>query len=428
MLRRVIIKIVLLFAVLLAVVAIGDWLNWPLWPVDFLNPNIPVEIQFRLVDFPEKDSAEIFRLGNGVAVQCRWADRRKEMNFRSDDQGVALAVLPIGPVQIHAVATAVFKGKFYGFAVQSRDGTQYQTIDFSRDSSEITIDLHPIKQQSEEFIQKNLLAYLGKGDFDSAYVLAHNITPDILRDIERLVLLRNRLDTLPVTSYNSSLKILDQIDGLLNYYLPDTAHYILLPGETIDIQSRKKAILQSRNAVIQSYINLMDAFSARGRLELVAEQWENLTRDSELVTDDPDVNSNYPEEIYEYKDKMPDIQSELLENIHSAFNECVRIYDLGDMDMARKHFTRLRTYLIELGLNLKFPELSDSIESYLDDIAVVTISGEAMQKNKLQAVLLMLDIVVHPNALIQQRIEEAKRLMALQGIQPETNEQEGQTY
>ncbi|MBN1551702.1 hypothetical protein JW979_09540 [bacterium] len=425
--KRFLVRTLIFFCCTTIVVLAGDWLNLPLWPFDYLKPRVPVEIRSYLDGFDEETTQQMLHHGGGAVITV-YSDNGKEVfTERTGGDGVLRKVLPAGRFTIHSVLTVVFNGEFYYFSAGSKHGSNLGgerelSAEVCRGRQQIPIVLKHIAETSETILNRLLKGYLQEGDLNGAAVLSRNINPEVTARIDRMIDLRNHLDVLPYTAYNSSIILLMTLDELIASECDCHHRKINTPGEIVVIDSRLNALRRSRDKVVQTYLELISEFFEDDKKEAALEQWMQLKNNDELFPDESDIQEDYWAAIDFYKDIMPDIENDIIEDIREDYAKSVDLYKQGDLSTSRIHFTSLLLRIRNLQLQDVFTDEITEIQWYLDDIALLFTASEAIRNNNFTNALLMLDTVVHSSDLVKRRIDEVERLMFLKGIEPENFE------
>lgn len=93
-------------------------------------------------------------------------------------------------------------------------------------------------------------------------------------------------------------------------------------------------------------------------------------------------------------------------------------YESGELVEARNKFSRLLSFVQNVGSDLDLKNLKDikiSIGEYIDDVELITAANYAMRTDRLETALQLYDLVSRPNDLVHERILEAQRYMQLKG-------------
>ncbi len=408
----------------------GDYLNFPLWPVDWLKTRIPIEINVSLVNCSPEEEIQLFRATDSVQLEILSTSGTLVQVLASDKSGVSRTVLPEGEFVVRGSLVTVLNGEFFQYTSpvqQSKVNSQGDMIrgtvlSFSRGSQNGQINLMREREISQESLQQLLQLYLKEGDLQSALVVAGDLGPGVFEDIENLILLNDELSTLQVSAYNSVMDRLNRMISLIENHCADCIAPRIRSGSShLYLESRLKAVHESRDNVIQSYVDLMDEFISSDRMEAALEEWNQLMSNPELIDPVWDGDGNLPEDLIRLEDVIMEYQELLPDEIHGTFETCVSVYESGEIQKARLLFTRFLRQLRNLSLHEEYANLESDAHAYLDDIALISKANDAIRKDKLEYALELLDIVLNTNTLVDQRIEEATFLLRMR-TRPEEKE------
>jgi len=423
-------KFVICVLIVFMLIGAGDFLNLPLWPVDLLKLRVPVELTFRLMGCDLETSQKLIHQSRGIkAIVLSPAGKQIQL-LHSDKDGIIRTVLQIGLYEVEASMVTIYEGEFYGFSTDqtTQDNSQPKFITIGKNNQNILTELYQIRTKSHNFLQQNLRAYLKTGELNAANIVARIIDQNTVNDIETIVEIRNKLDALPTSAYNSRIHHLSEMIYIIRKYCPETELKIKLPGETIFIDSRIAALRRSRNEVIRSHFKLINEFMESGRLKSVVEEWRLFVNNPELYLENASEQADISKQWLVLQKQIQDIESQLCFEIEHRFRESVESYNLGDLESARIGFTQLLADLKNLGLQLRFQNTEDDIHSYLDDIALIFSARQAIHDNQLSKALILLDTVLQPNELVYRRIEEAKQFMQMQSMKSEVIERKEEDF
>ncbi|MBN1355306.1 hypothetical protein JXA40_03440 [bacterium] len=408
---------IILLSLLMVLILAGDQLNLPLWPVDVLNPRVPVEFRFHLDGCEPELAGQILRHSHGVEMILQTASGRTLQSLLSDREGIIRTVLETGNYRVSAALAAVCNGEFQAFSSnlspRGRIGSfPENSVSVNRQNHARVITLYPVRENSPEFIHRVLVAYLEDGDLNSAQVVARDLDTETAADVERLVELRNRFDIVPLHSYNAVIAMLEEMSRILEDYCPASEMKFRMPDETVHLQSRIAAVRHSRNEVIREHLHLMDESAAAGKSEAVLQEWLRMSH-SEILPADPLEHHLISPGIEYYRKIIPELQIQLMFDIRFRFREASEEYRRGDLETARTRFTALLTLLRNMNISADYSDMETDIRAYLDDISLIFESGQAIKENKLEEALIMLDTIVHSNDLVHRRIEEIRRFLTM---------------
>ncbi len=403
------------------IVGVGDYLNLPLWPMNWLKPHIPVEIHCRFHDVDSHALQGLLKHSDGVHVTIASTAKTVIQELTSDREGIARVVVPVGKFKVKAVYSAVSESEwFYLTSRLDTDPTEpWVTMVFDREQQTGDIGLSRVSEIPQEEINHRLELYLKEGDFRAAGVAAEKLSPDFSKDMQTLREYQEQLEQLPIPAYNSAVRLLQEMSGLLMKYLPDpSTHAVQFHGRIIQIPTHQVAILKSRNSVIQSVLDIMTEHHAAGRLDAVLEEWYQLTKNPELYPEVPLPGADLPAGMSQFEAVVASVTGQLPAELEENYNQCVQLYQNGDLRAARQKFTRLLTHLRNMNLLKEYPEMESDIRSYLDDIAIITSANNEIRMDHLESALALLDLVLTPNELVHRKIEETQQFLQMRTHQP----------
>jgi hypothetical protein len=277
------------------------------------------------------------------------------------------------------------------------------------------LPLYQDTEYSDRSVRESLAAFLCQGDFTSANALVEHLQSSEVSDVERLDELILQISAQPETAYNSSIKLLAQMDGILQKYCPDqTEHYARTGSSIISIRSRIAALKHARNNVISSYAALMKQSAAENRFDDILETWHQYSADPELRPEGPDDRSDLPKELLDLEASIPEIQEKIVSDVSQRFAGCVERFNAGNLLEARNEFTRILRVIRNLSLQADFPTMEGEIKSYLGDITLILSGNEAVRRNELAKASEYFRAVVHQNDFVARRLEEAKNFARMQ--------------
>jgi hypothetical protein len=416
-------RCVCLLGIVVSVALGGDAFNLPLWPLDYIKPRIPVEFTFNMSGYDAELAQRMIHQSHGIEMEIVSPKGQHLQSLRSDSEGIIRTVVEVGEYRISALLATVYEGSFHAFSSHPgsgySDGSGIPVRVIGRQNNNCILDLYPVKESTPIFLRRILTAYLTEGELNAAYVVARDLDPPVIFDLERLVELRNEMDILPHSSYNSLIAFLEETKMILADYVPPEKMKFKLPGEVVNIHSRLAALRYSRDQIVRYHVRLMDEFSNGGKLEAVLQEWFNLTRNLEIYPENPRERRNISERLAFYEQSMPEIESQLIFEIQHQYREGEETYFKGDIETARKQFTRLLSMIHNLNAYSTFSDMDEEIRAYMDDISLIFAAGQAIRDNRLDTALAMLDTVIHPNQLVHRRIKEVRRFMSMSGT-PQT--------
>ncbi|MGB3975650.1 MAG: hypothetical protein WBM02_05175 [bacterium] len=412
------VSIIILLALMLLVV--GDLFNFPLWPIDILATHFPVDVQ---IDFAGIDSVMKEKLlirPQYINLELCKPDGTKIRKLNVDTNGVARFVIREGSYIFRASVPVVENGDWYFMTFSSgmdSDGNTIKKIHGRQES--VNIVLQKTKQIPDNDLDAVFKMYLMEADFQSAGVFARDIAEDIAKDMECLLNIQNQIGELPVTAYNSILKALTQAVSILaKYDVPPDQQILSVNGEIIYLTSRIDAVTQARNSIVAKYLEILQPLYTDSQLIDLFQEWSHLTGNNEIYDS---TIKNLPEFSDDLK-KMEEIVSAyahmLPDEIRLNYKEAVSKYESGELVEARNKFSRLLSFVQNVGSDLDFEEFEDikiSIGEYIDDVELITAANYAMRTDRLETALQLYDLVSRPNDLVHERILEAQRYMQLKG-------------
>jgi len=406
---RFLIKLSVLFLFAAVLFFAGDFLNLPLWPVDWLTARIPIEIVCRLQDYPEDQARALIQSSDRITVKILDESGEEIQVMESDLSGVIRAVLPEGRFGADARLITIFEGKRYIFSTSP--GIK---LTFRRGFQKTELPLIQRTSVSMDSLQNLLKIYLKEGDWDDASVVARDLSPETQEDIRQLIQFRTEYSLLSISAYNSAIYILRSMSAILKRYDSGSPDFIFRIGDMeIYVESRLSALIKSRNGVVSSYIQLMREFIDGGRLESALEEWNQLTFNPELYPEVEADRADLPDGLIEIEEIIFEVNEKLPKELQSMYEAYVAMYKSGEILDARQKFTQLLTHLRNLSLHEEYFELASSVRTYLDDISLIAAANEAIRHDKLEYALELFDIVLNPSDLVNRRIEEIRYLMKM---------------
>ena len=402
--------------------AAGDWMNLPLWPIDYLNPMIPVEFVFELQNFEVEQQQDIFNSSSGIEMSImNYKTNTLIQELNSDTSGVIRTVLPLGTFGIKAYLSSVYDSAFYQFTQPSSpqigNSQGYYIFTIERGKNQFRVPLQRLAVVPDALLRDNLQLNLEMGRLDAALIVAKSLEPNIIADVRRLLQCRADLEQLSASAYNSRLLILREILSIYKKYGAVRDPKLIVQRDLIHIPFRIEALIKSRDKVITSVLQIIDEYMNDDRWEAALEQWKPLVKNADLFSVDSDLQSTNQSDLAYYAEIMPDVEDYVITILRDQFVQGVNLYNGGDVENARTEFTHLLTYLRNSTLDEDYPDLADDVSEYLDDISLITASGEAARDNRLDDAIMMLDTILHQNEFITRRLEEAENFLQIRGLE-----------
>ncbi|MCD4655398.1 hypothetical protein K8T06_15865 [bacterium] len=408
--RTGIIIIVLMITGLLA----GDFMNMPLWPIDWLKTSMPVEIQFVLDNINEEISENVFRNSRFYDIYLRKPNGKQIRKLSMDKRGFSRFVIQKGRYNINALVTSIDQGKWYLFVSADDSDTEKEVIQIDQSGQEIQIHLRRKNEISNTSKQKILTVYLQEGDYPSALILAQKISINVKNDIDDLIRHSEQLQELTLDSYCSIIENLQEISGILQRYQVEPDDQIVyINKDIVYVDSRCKAVRQARNDIVKSYIEIMDEFHGSGRLMAVLQEWNQLKSNPELFRKTTSLPDELTSELARFEIIVAEVNYLLPAEIRTNYDQGVELYEAGNLIKARKKLTRLFTYMRNLNLAGEYEEIETNVVEYLEDIEIIAAANQAIRTDKLEKALLLFDLIARPNDLVMERMEETRGFLKM---------------
>lgn len=416
-LRNVAIFVLLIVLLLI----IGDFCNFPLWPIDMLATNFPVDVQ---IDFAGIDSAlkdKLLMRPQYINLELCKPDGTKIRKLNVDSRGMARFVIRQGRYVFRASVPVVENGDWYFMALSPGLGGECGPIEKIQDKqASIQIVMEKTKDVPDYDLDTVLTMYLMEADFQSAGVFARDMAENIAKDMDSLVNIQNLIEKLPVTAYNSLLKAMVQATSILDKYdVPADQQILLVNGETIFLTSRINAITQARNSIVSNYLEQLQSLYSDNKLIDLFQEWNNLAGNNEIYDSTIEILPEFAEDLKKMNNIVLTYSAILPDEIQLNYDEAVTKYESGELAEARKSFSHLLFFVQNISGDLDFEEFEDikiSIVEYIEDVELIMAANYAMRMDRLEAALLLYDLVSRPNDLVYERMMEARRYMELKGI------------
>jgi len=171
----------------------------------------------------------------------------------------------------------------------------------------------------------------------------------------------------------------------------------------------------ARNMVIESYVEMMSEFQKSGRLMSVLQEWNQMKGNPELSDLPDDLPQPLQDSIAEYAKVVEEVRVLLPDEVDTNYNQGVRLYQDGNLIGAREKLTRLLSFIRNLNLEDEYKEIESTAIEYLQDIEIITTANHAIRSDRPEHALEMLEMIVHPNALVQEQINETRRFIQIRG-------------
>jgi len=411
-----IIRTILILAVILILSLLaGDFINLPLWPIDFLKTNIPVEVRFELDDISNETAKRIFSNSRFCEIYLCKPKGDPIRSLSMDNEGFSRFVIREGHYSIEVLLASIDQSESYLYTNDSNNSFAIQ-----KNMSEKTIPVQLVRKISisDESKQKILKVYLQEGDFAAARVLAENVSEQTRNDVDVLIKLSKETVSLPVDAYCSIIKRLRQISEiLLRYNVLKEDQIILGENNVIHVNSHLEAILNARKIVIESYLVIMDEFNQSGRLMSVLQEWNQLTNNSELIVDRTDLPDSIVADLERFETIAMNVSKTLPDEIETNYNQGINLYDSGKLTEARKKLTRLLTFMNNLNLDDEYEETRLEVIEYLSNIELIAAANHAVRNNNLEHALQLFDLITKPNNLVRERQKETLNFLHIKNKQ-----------
>jgi hypothetical protein len=421
---KVLRRLIVLCFVIVTGLFLGDYLNLPLWPTNFLAASYPVQIKIDLEDVSSDVSELVFARSQYINLVISRPDGQFVRNPPVDSRGFARVVLPRGRYCFYVSIPVVEKNEWY-FLTYPPSGFTNNAIEKVHSSeSSFSVVLRKTVEVSEELLAKVLQMYLLDADFDSAMVFSTEMNERISDDIRTLLEIQAALTELPVDAYNSILTSLSRARAVLTRYgIPKRQQIIKLNDQVVFINPRYEAVRQSRDRVIQDYFDLMQMLYESGRLVDVFRQWNRLSNNTELINQSMDqalennqLRAFYETIVSEYSELIP---QEVSRNLEQA----IEIYETGNLMKARSAFAELLSLVQDLKHMFEQNEDTEQlIIEYVEDIELISEANHAIRMDELERALSLYESVIRPNNLVRERIDETERFMRVRGSKVLSNE------
>lgn len=408
-------RIIILLILVLGAIS-GDLFNLPLWPVDYLRPRIPVEIKCHLAGLETTIATELIRNGGGIEVVLAPARGGSTTTLLSDPLGIIRTVVPIGRFKATAQLAAVYQGYHYVFSTKQRgdrnqDVPGAESIAFSNSIQVQEITLSENVHVSSETITANFKRYLMAGDWASAQILAEKLGDSERQDIDTLQSLYAEIEQLPIAAYNSRIEKLGRIIEIAGRYLPDPDKLMVRNDSgAVWVNSHRTAIRASRNAVISADLRMMQSFLEQNNAKATLEIWMQYEKNPELNPGNSEDYALLPTGLHAMQLQIPEIRLMVEKDLTAVYDDAVARFEGGDFDTSRKLFAEVLTWLRNIDLIEEFKDMSLDTRSYLDDIALMSLSNEMIRSGRYQEALDSLDLVLNVTDLVSNQIAEIREL------------------
>lgn len=408
-------RIIILLILVLGAIS-GDLFNLPLWPVDYLRPRIPVEIKCHLAGLETTIATELIRNGGGIEVVLAPARGGSATTLLSDPLGIIRTVVPIGRFKATAQLAAVYQGYHYVFSTKQRgdrnqDVPGAESIAFSNSIQVQEITLSENVHVSSETITANFKRYLMAGDWASAQILAEKLGDSERQDIDTLQSLYAEIEQLPIAAYNSRIEKLGRIIEIAGRYLPDPDKLMVRNDSgAVWVNSHRTAIRASRNAVISADLRMMQSFLEQNNAKATLEIWMQYEKNPELNPGNSEDYALLPTGLHAMQLQIPEIRLMVEKDLTAVYDDAVARFEGGDFDTSRKLFAEVLTWLRNIDLIEEFKDMSLDTRSYLDDIALMSLSNEMIRSGRYQEALDSLDLVLNVTDLVSNQIAEIREL------------------
>ena len=413
---KVLKKLVLFCFMILGILVLGDYLNLPLWPIDYLASNYPVQIKINLENVSSDLAREILSRSQHIHLSISHPDGQIVRTPSVDRRGDARIVLPRGRYVFNVSIPVVEKDDWYFLAYPPPESTDDFVKRIPYDDMSFSMSPVRVRDIPEDLLFRVLQMYFLEADFQSAMIFSSDMTETIRNDIEELLHIQDELAKHPVDAYNSILAHLNSAQQILSEYkVPTTQQTLIVDNQTVFIESRLEAVRKSRDRVIRDYLDLVQAFYESGRFVELFRQWNRLIQNTELLDQDMKLTDDILEKIDFYENVVSDYAALIPDEISRSFSRAVEVYETGNLMKARSAFVDLLSLIQDIK---QLPEEEDTknlIIEYIEDIELISEANYAIRMDQLERALFLYDSVSHPNDLVRERIAETERFMRLRG-------------
>ncbi|MBN1296136.1 hypothetical protein JXA80_05100 [bacterium] len=396
----------------------GDYFNLPLWPVDRLKTSFPVEIRVVLESLDQQQAEAVWDNSRYRQLIIRRPNGSQEREVYVDQHGTARTVLQEGVYAFQAIIAYVDDGHWVSYTYPKSSDINPESVRFDAADSMFELRIHRSDDLAVQSKQDILLVYLKEANLAAARALAAELSESTARDIDELIALRETLEQLGVSDYRSMIRALRHAADILSKYGVSPDDQVLrVHGNILHVASRLQAVEQARNMVIQSCLDIMDQFHRSGLLIQVLEEWNQMTGKAELYDATALERTHLATELKRFEQIASEIAGLVPDEIQSSYARCVDLYETGDIGESRQRFTRLLTFIRNLGLTETYAEEASSIRAYIEDIEIIAAANHAMRSDDLNRAMMLFDMVIHPNQLVRDRIEELNEFIRMRGVQ-----------
>lgn len=408
--RRLLTLLLALFILFLA----GDYLNLPLWPVDWLIPTFPLEIRLVLKDADQQETERILKQSEYLELTLYEAGGTPIRNLKPDNRGIARCVLQQGRYSFSAVVPVIEENDWFFYAYPADGNIAGASRRIQKGDSIIRLELEKKRDISNDAMETIFRMYLLNGDTGSALVLSSGLSTEKQNDIAELRQIQTDLAALPVSAYNSTLNLLDRASVILSRNGIEPGWQVLMVNDQkVFLESRAKAVRAARDGIVRSSVRIMQEFHTSGQMINALEEWNQLTGNSELYVSGMQLDDETAEALEALQSVVKDVQVVIPEEINSSLQASIEAYETGDLSDARSRFMRLLTFIRNLSLENEYHDMEFMIIEYLDDIELIVEANHAIRSDRLDRAMELYDLVARPNKMVEDRRAEAMEFLAM---------------
>ncbi|MBN2056236.1 hypothetical protein JW905_15025 [bacterium] len=393
--------------VLAGAVLVADWLNIPLLPLDLLNRMGSIEIRCRIGNLEGMDLYELVAAAGGVRITIFDSQGRPYMDrsggeYTTDTTGELKVFLPRGNYRIAASAQVLRAGKLERYQVA---GGGTMPVCAQAEYTLLELKLEQLQERDTAQVMGTMEELIRTGRVEEAEELGRNLADGFtdggepgeaaarsrlavwLSTLERIRTTMMEIDELPLSAYNSRLRLFAIVRGWMLELLPEDQEdrlQVVWHGEQINLSSRIDSIDKVRERVIATHLENIRRFLGIRLFQAALEQWAMIATDSELYDGTESLSDALASDIEAIQqDELEAIKTRVRDQILKNLEEAIRFYEDGKIDEAWKKFgfikRRLDIFVTLLELDA---DVLERIDTYTEDCMTLIRADRAYQAFK----------------------------------------------
>lgn len=432
--------ILVVLIVLIAVVIMGDYFNFPLWPFNFRNRTYQLTIHCTIDDLKETEQATLISKEKGISIDIR--DHKQEplkslknLEMLTDDAGVFRVYLTEGTYAIRAEIMTYFKNQVYHFA--SAELNQYEPFTLNRETNKIDLQLKKLMLTSAASIRIRFNRFIREGNLDAALqlltesesrknlALTHEERKTFrswANTVEQLIMLNAEFSQFNGTQYISQLNLVEQMLSRFALLLPEyepKRYKIQSKGSILYLSPRKEALSAALTYIWSEYITDINNFISIRNYSKAYEFWLLFMKNSEIYREEfPFTNEKLQQDFEKLKENMPKIQDKLIWRMNNWFEEAIAHYNNNNLEEADELFQKISRITDDFEHELDLEEdFQSELMTYIEDIQYLKLAKQYNEMKDMDRVVEYYNKVHH----VSQWLRVRKADLGLPQSGPEVN-------